>query len=238
LLLLSIADNAHENGFAFPGIDYLAKKTRLSPRTVMRLIQEIEATNELIVNRDKKFNRYVVNIYDPEFSDYSQCDHCGIPDFPELHNSIQKHHKIPRSEGGTDSIDNIAFLCALCHGDQHGERERRIITTKISSANLSLINQIREKHVLISQVKGDKSKKTSDKNVLTDDKAMAVKSLTKKTSNLKSIDSLKTTIPEPSVKPSFLNHKELTLEEQIQKKKKLNEDMVGKWERMCISQGW
>jgi DNA-binding MarR family transcriptional regulator len=31
---------------------------------------------------------------------------------------------------------------------------------------------------------------------------------------------------------------ELTLEEQIQKKKKLNEDMVGKWERMCISQGW
>lgn len=49
LLLLAIADNANDAGEAFPGIAYLAHKTRMSERQVQRLIQYLAATDELAV---------------------------------------------------------------------------------------------------------------------------------------------------------------------------------------------
>lgn len=31
----------------------------------------------------------------------------------------EKHHITPRSRGGTDTLDNIAYLCASCHRGVH-----------------------------------------------------------------------------------------------------------------------
>jgi hypothetical protein len=66
LLLLAIADNANDYGFAWPGIVYLAKKTRMSVRQTLRLVQEIETqfSDELLVNHGGQgthdVNRYAV----------------------------------------------------------------------------------------------------------------------------------------------------------------------------------
>ena len=49
LLLLAIADNTNEHGEAWPGMDYLAAKTRLSVRQVQRLVKELNETQELAV---------------------------------------------------------------------------------------------------------------------------------------------------------------------------------------------
>jgi hypothetical protein len=49
LLLLAIADNANNDGGAFPGIDYLAHKVRMSRRQTQRLVQELDQSNELAV---------------------------------------------------------------------------------------------------------------------------------------------------------------------------------------------
>jgi hypothetical protein len=49
LLLLAIADNANNKGEAYPGIDYLSHKVRMSRRQTQRLVQELERTNELAV---------------------------------------------------------------------------------------------------------------------------------------------------------------------------------------------
>ncbi len=47
LVLLAIADNAWDSGYAYPGVDYLAAKTRMSPRNVQRCIRNLEAAGEL-----------------------------------------------------------------------------------------------------------------------------------------------------------------------------------------------
>lgn len=49
LLLLAIADNANYKGEAYPGIDYLSRKVRMSRRQTQRLVQELDRTNELAV---------------------------------------------------------------------------------------------------------------------------------------------------------------------------------------------
>lgn len=49
LLLLAIADNANNKGEAYPGIDYLARKVRMSRRQTQRLVQELDQSNELAV---------------------------------------------------------------------------------------------------------------------------------------------------------------------------------------------
>jgi len=51
LLLLAIADFADDDGRAFPSIESLAHKVRLSPRMVRRLIRRLEASGELVVER-------------------------------------------------------------------------------------------------------------------------------------------------------------------------------------------
>lgn len=45
------------------------------------------------------------------------CQKCGAggPGI-ELH----AHHKIPRSRGGSDSLQNLETLCARCHSREHG----------------------------------------------------------------------------------------------------------------------
>lgn len=49
LLLLSIADYANERGLAFPSIESLARKVRMSPRNVQLLLRKLEDAGELTV---------------------------------------------------------------------------------------------------------------------------------------------------------------------------------------------
>lgn len=61
LLLLAIADNANDQGYAWPGIDYLAQKTRLSRSTVIRNTKVLEESGELYVDHNTRpGNRYIV----------------------------------------------------------------------------------------------------------------------------------------------------------------------------------
>jgi hypothetical protein len=48
------------------------------------------------------------------FRDHHTCQECGDGD-PWLH----VHHEIPRSEGGTDHLNNLVSLCPDCHADRH-----------------------------------------------------------------------------------------------------------------------
>ncbi len=49
LLMLAIADNANHDGVAFPGVAYLARKTRMSERQVQRVLQDLDKSGELAV---------------------------------------------------------------------------------------------------------------------------------------------------------------------------------------------
>lgn len=62
LLVLAIADNANDNGHAWPGTKLLASKTFMSERTVMRCIETVEVkSNELMVyRRQGRVNHYLV----------------------------------------------------------------------------------------------------------------------------------------------------------------------------------
>ena len=52
LLLLAIADNCNKDGEGWPGISYLAEKTKMSVRQTQRLIQYLAGTDELAVEWD------------------------------------------------------------------------------------------------------------------------------------------------------------------------------------------
>jgi DNA-binding MarR family transcriptional regulator len=50
LLLLAIADNANDQGIAYPSVRTLAKKTRLHPHHVKKLLRVLEASGELVTH--------------------------------------------------------------------------------------------------------------------------------------------------------------------------------------------
>ena len=60
LLLLAISDHAADDGYCWPTIETLAHKIRMTGRSVMRLVQELEKHGQLHVVRSNKNNRYVV----------------------------------------------------------------------------------------------------------------------------------------------------------------------------------
>ena len=63
LLLLAIADNANDIGYAWPGIEYLSKKIRASSSSVIRHTKVLEETGELVVQHNRNTgNRYVVTV--------------------------------------------------------------------------------------------------------------------------------------------------------------------------------
>lgn len=55
LLLLAISDNANDDGFAYPGHEYLAKKIRMSSKSIPRLTKKLQGAGELFIhNRSAK----------------------------------------------------------------------------------------------------------------------------------------------------------------------------------------
>jgi hypothetical protein len=51
------------------------------------------------------------------------CQQCGKrPQSAEnYHRGFQYHHRLPRSQGGPDVVENVLLLCHTCHQVQHHE---------------------------------------------------------------------------------------------------------------------
>jgi hypothetical protein len=63
LLLLAISDNANDAGFAFPGLETLMKKTRLSRPVVMLHIDNLHAIDELYIHAMQgRVHQYIVKV--------------------------------------------------------------------------------------------------------------------------------------------------------------------------------
>ncbi len=63
LLLLAIADNADDSGWCWPGIEYLAKKVKVTPQSIIRITRSLEETHELTVLHNRRTgNKYVVRL--------------------------------------------------------------------------------------------------------------------------------------------------------------------------------
>lgn len=69
LLLLAIADNANDDGYAWPGIESLATKTRMSQRSIQYNTKRLAAAGELVIMPQagpKGTNKYrVIPVDDP-----------------------------------------------------------------------------------------------------------------------------------------------------------------------------
>lgn len=66
LLLLAIADFAGESGIAWPSRQTLARRTRLDPSTVRRIVRKLEADGHIRVSRST--GRHQTNVYTLLFS--------------------------------------------------------------------------------------------------------------------------------------------------------------------------
>lgn len=61
LTLLALADNANDDGYCWPGLDNIAKKTRVSRNTVIRCIKTLEETAELFALHSRRHgNKYLI----------------------------------------------------------------------------------------------------------------------------------------------------------------------------------
>lgn len=47
----------------------------------------------------------------------AKCENCGS-DWYKGH-MLEAHHKVPLSDGGSNSVDNGEMLCRPCHADKH-----------------------------------------------------------------------------------------------------------------------
>lgn len=70
LILLKLADNANDNGYCFPSIDYIAQQCSVHPRTVKRQIKNLVELGYLEVkprfnNNKQRSNEYLLHIASP-----------------------------------------------------------------------------------------------------------------------------------------------------------------------------
>lgn len=60
LLLLALADNADDNGLAWPGVSTLAQRARIGERAVKTQLQKLETSGELLVYRRKGYHNFYI----------------------------------------------------------------------------------------------------------------------------------------------------------------------------------
>lgn len=173
LLLLAIADNANNKGEAYPGIDYLSRKVRMSRRQTQRLVQELDRSNELAViwggsgPKDAHFYFILVG-KSPE----------------EIQSAKEKVAKINAKRGRTVAArknvsedplqamgDNLSSLSDVDEIQEKGDNMIPLMETEDKSDILSPLEDTPEKGVKsggkgdISGKKGVKSGKKGDKAV-------------------------------------------------------------------------
>lgn len=67
--------------------------------------------------------------------DHGVCQYCHRPK-SEYGDAIQPHHRIFKSQGGNDKLDNLATICIFCHRNHGRLKNIKLIkeadTTKIN----------------------------------------------------------------------------------------------------------
>src|SRR5690606_4221675 len=66
LMLLALADNANDAGYAYPSVNTLAKKVRVNRRNAQKIIDTLEADGDLIVYNlvsETKTQLHASNVY-------------------------------------------------------------------------------------------------------------------------------------------------------------------------------
>lgn len=51
---------------------------------------------------------------------HGQCEACG------LHRAVQMHHRLHRSHGGDERVENLLHLCLACHNAAHHDSRRYV----------------------------------------------------------------------------------------------------------------
>jgi 5-methylcytosine-specific restriction endonuclease McrA len=70
-----------------------------------------------ISDKQKERNKKLAQIEPPADG---RCQECGnLPDW----RGLSKHHKLFRSKGGTDKLDNLIWVCFRCHSLLHHIKE-------------------------------------------------------------------------------------------------------------------
>jgi 5-methylcytosine-specific restriction endonuclease McrA len=94
------------------------KRTPISRTGKNQKQQQLKRTPiTLISKKQQKRNRILAGILKPK-----SCESCGEK------RPLDLHHKIHRSQGGTDKLDNLMFLCRLCHMQSHNINVAEILT--------------------------------------------------------------------------------------------------------------
>lgn len=52
------------------------------------------------------------------------CQGCGLKEDPKKP-TLQVHHVIPLSEGGTNDLSNLTLFCARCHKKEHAKKPKK-----------------------------------------------------------------------------------------------------------------
>lgn len=169
LLLLAIADYAGDDGLAWPGLETLAHKSRLSKRQVIRIVQELENMGELYILKGLRYNRYLVNVWPLE--DNGACQLCGlrklsVVDEKLVTNNLHNHHIFPIEHGGPKNGKTI-LLCQDCHILVHQKMKEWGLITSSDILSLDILSST-----------GDKNSTIGDKNSTIGDTAMSLKPLT------------------------------------------------------------
>ena len=95
LLLLAIADNANDEGYAWPSVTTLAQKTRLSERYVRQVAHELEDNGELII-----YHRYDQEDTSNQFSNVYVIPMPGVEPHIEVRGLLKTRGGMNPSSGG------------------------------------------------------------------------------------------------------------------------------------------
>ncbi len=75
---------------------------------------------KIIANRETSGQRLTVM----RAQDY-RCEHCGLRF--QIGDAIDLHHRIPRSEGGSDTTENLRALHEHCHYQWHANHDKQVL---------------------------------------------------------------------------------------------------------------
>jgi len=97
LVLLAIADHAHDDGRdAYPSIKALAKKTRMVQRGIYRIIAELVASGELLVEKNaspKRTNLYQVMVKSLHPDVHDRVNEDSLNDEPPFTPGVNPHER-------------------------------------------------------------------------------------------------------------------------------------------------
>lgn len=136
LLLLAIADNADDSGWCWPGIQYLARKVKVTPQSIIRITKKLEQSLELTVLHNRRTgNKYVIRLgmTDAEIVQVLKAKAPYLDD--EQITNILLHNTHVTSEV-TDNVSSE--VTPVLHESSRTIKEPSVNSTRVESPTLDL----------------------------------------------------------------------------------------------------